>query len=392
MRRGLLFGLAVVVAFAAGAWFAPDRAPTEGEAPHAEPKARATYQCAMHPQIVAHEPGLCPICQMALQRIDEAPAPEPVAGSAASAVRSGDEEHAASRREEGESVVGAVPGRAPFDLSIERQQKIGVTRAPVETRALQVDVRAFGRVAYDPALYQAVVEYRGALRSRGRIGGGALPDARTGADSLVRAVELKLRQQGLSKAQIDAFASAPRDPVELLLPGDAVWIYAQVHEHEAGLVAPGQAMTITADSHPGRTFSATVAAVDSILDPTTRTLRVRALVPTPGADLRPESFVDAKIHVPLGEQLAVPEEAVLDTGDHRIVFVVKGEGRFEPRSVTLGRDAEGYTEVLAGLDPGEEVVTSANFLIDSESRFRSAVAAFHGPESAGEQSPSSHRH
>jgi membrane fusion protein, copper/silver efflux system len=343
----------------------------------------------MHPQIVSHEPGLCPICQMQLQRVDEVPGK--------SDAKRGD----AGVFEGGEAAAGGVPGHAPFDLSTERQQLIGVTRAAVAPRALQVDVRATGRVAYDPELYQAVVEYREALRSRGRIGTGSLPEARTGADSLVGAVKLKLRQQGLSASQIDALARAERDPVELLLPGEAVWVYAQVFEHEAGLVAPGQAMSITAPSRPGRTYSAKLAAVDAILDPTTRTLRVRALVPTPGADLRPESFVDVKIHVPLGEKLAIPEEAVLDTGEHQIVFVVKGEGRFEPRSVTLGQDAQaadaqgdlqGYYEVLAGLQAGEEVVTSANFLIDSESRFRAALAAFRRPSHGRDQGAAPHRH
>jgi len=127
---------------------------------------------------------------------------------------------------------------------------------------------------------------------------------------------------------------------------------------------------------PGRTYTAKVTAIDPILNPATRTARVRMLVPTPDRSLRPESFVKVTIHVPLGEKLAVPREAVLDTGETQIVFVVKGGGRFEPRAVTLGRAAEGYYEVVSGVATGEDVVTSANFLIDSESRFRSALAAF----------------
>jgi Cu(I)/Ag(I) efflux system membrane fusion protein len=115
----------------------------------------------------------------------------------------------------------------------------------------------------------------------------------------------------------------------------------------------------------------------------TRTARVRALVPTPDASLRLETFVQVTIRVPLGEKVALPENAVLDTGEHQIVFVVQGEGRFEPRAVRLGREAAGYHEVLEGVEPGERVVTSANFLIDSESRFRSALAAFGGKASTG---------
>jgi Cu(I)/Ag(I) efflux system membrane fusion protein len=101
---------------------------------------------------------------------------------------------------------------------------------------------------------------------------------------------------------------------------------------------------------------------------------VRALVATPDASLRPETFVNAEITVALGDLLAVPEEAVFDTGEHQFVFVTGADGRFEPRAVALGRAAQGFHEVLSGLAEGEEVVTSANFLIDSESRFRAAAA------------------
>jgi membrane fusion protein, copper/silver efflux system len=282
----------------------------------------------------------------------------------------------------GEDATTAIPGHASFTLSRERQQLIGVTRERVATRALAVDVRAVGRVAYDPNLYRAIVEYREAVRSRGALGSNAREEARAGGSALVRGAYLRLRQQGLADEQIRALTRAERDPVELLLPGESVWIYAQVYEYEAPLVQPGQTMTITVSSQPGRAFTAKVAAIDPILDPLTRTARVRGLVATPQKDLRPESFVQVKIHVPLGDKLSLPSDAVLDTGDHQIVFVVKDEGRFEPRSITLGRMAQGYYEVLDGLREGEEVVTSANFLIDSESRFRAALAAFKTPETA----------
>jgi len=376
---------------------------------------RATYQCAMHPQIVSHELGICPICQMKLQRVDtpasaeEAPEGHSHETQAASGERKvmlyrhpmrpdvtspvpakdemGMDYVAVYADEAGAQATGDVPGHAPFTLSTERQQLIGVTRDRVDRRALEVEIRAVGRVAYDPMLYQAVVEYREALRSKEQIHGSTLPEAHQGADAIVRGARLKLRQQGLSEAQVQQITRSGRDPVELLLPGEAVWVYAQIYEYEAPLVAPGQTMIVTAPSQPGRRYTAKVAAIDAILDPTTRTVRVRGLVATPDASLRPESFVEVKIRVPLGEKLAVPQEAVLDTGEHQIVFVVKDQGSFEPRSVELGRVAQGYYEVLAGLAVGEEVVTSANFLIDSESRFRSAVAAFKG---SGGQSGGAH--
>ncbi len=278
---------------------------------------------------------------------------------------------------------GGIPGHASFTLSTERQQLIGVKTEDVERRSLDVEIRTVGKVAYDPGLYQAFVEYREALRGRGMLRDAASPEAREGAEGLVRAAGLKLRQQGISEAQIREIARDGRDPVNLLLPGKNVWVYGQVYEYEVELVRPGQEIVVTVPSLPGRSYRARVVAIDSILNAMTRTARVRALVETPDEALRPETFVHVSIHVPLGEKVAVPENAVLDTGEHQIVFVVAGEGRFEPRAVELGREAQGYYEVLRGVEPGERVVTSANFLIDSESRFRSALAVFGAKSSGG---------
>jgi len=278
---------------------------------------------------------------------------------------------------------GGIPGHAPFALSSERQQLIGVKAEEVERRPLDVEIRTVGKVAYDPGLYQAFVEYREALRARAELHDAASREAREGAEGLIRAAALKLRQQGISEAQIREIVKDGRDPVNLLLPGKSVWVYGQVYEYEIELVRPGQDIIVTVPSLPGRTYRASVVAIDSILNTMTRSARIRALVATPDEALRPETFVHVTIHVPLGEKVAVPENAVLDTGEHQIVFVVAGEGRFEPRAVELGREAQGYYEVLRGVEPGERVVTSANFLIDSESRFRSALAAFGAKSSGG---------
>lgn len=409
-----LAGAAVVLVRGAPRWITEwmdvlvDRPPA-GPPPGADTQTGKLYQCSMHPQIVSHEPGICPICRMHLTLVEDAGTdrsdatmPEPAAPATERAVlfyrhpmRADVTSPVPAKDEMGMDYIpvyaedvstggsGGVPGHASFTLPTERQQLIGVTKARVERRPLTLEIRAAGKVAYDPGLYQTIVEYREAVAAREQLAESPWPDARRGADAIVRAAHLKLRQQGLSDEQIRLMAAGSHDPVELLLPGKSVWVYAQVYEYEVDLIQPGQPLVITAPSLPGRSWTTQVAAVDSILSAATRTARVRALVATPDESLRPETFVHARIDVSLGEQLAVPEEAVLYTGEHNIVFVVKGEGEFEPRSVRLGRAAGGYTEVLSGLAEGEQVVTSANFLIDSESRFRAALAAFGKKAAAG---------
>jgi len=361
------------------------------EPPTATTAKAPVYQCAMHPQIVSDRPGVCPICGMKLQRVDD-PEPagagdpdrilfyrHPMRPDITSPTPAKDEmgmDYVPVRAHEVEHGESAVPGHAGFTLSAERQQMIGVTRGTVERRELALEIRAAGRVAYDPDLYQAIVEYREALRARSAIAGSHLAEAQRGADAIVAGAALRLRQRGFSEAQVRAITARDADPVELLLPGKAVWIYAQVYEYEADLVRPGQPVVVTAPSLPGVRYEAEVSAVDPILNATTRSVRVRARVATPDARLRPETYVTATIAIPLGRPLAVPRDAILDTGEHRIAFVVSGEGRFEPRAVDVGRGTRDYYEVLGGLAEGEQVVTSANFLIDSESRFRAALATF----------------
>ena len=403
MKR-LTIGIAIAVLLALGGGLVGTRILGRPAVESATPASKARYQCAMHPQIVSDKPELCPICGMRLQRVDEPSEGEgqpkgtpetgkgkivfyrhPMRPDVTSPTPAKDEmgmDYIPVHEEE-LSGGGGIPGHAPFALSPERQQLIGVKAEEVERRPLDVDIRTVGKVAYDPGLYQAFVEYREALRARAELHDAASREAREGAEGLIRAAALKLRQQGISEAQIREIAKDGRDPVNLLLPGKSVWVYGQVYEYEIELVRPGQDIIVTVPSLPGRTYRASVVAIDPILNTMTRSARIRTLVATPDESLRPETFVHVTIHVPLGEKVAVPENAVLDTGEHQIVFVIAGEGRFEPRAVELGREAQGYYEVLRGVEPGERVVTSANFLIDSESRFRSALAAFGAKSSGG---------
>ncbi|MDX2166256.1 MAG: efflux RND transporter periplasmic adaptor subunit [Deltaproteobacteria bacterium] len=384
----LLLLVALAAGYAARPYLDARTAAPLATPPH--PPHAPLYQCSMHPQIVSDHPGTCPICQMKLTRVDDeralaptARAPRfyrhPMRADVTSPVPAKDEmgmDYIPVYDDDSAADASDVPHHAGFTLSSERQQLIGVRRGHVERRALARDIRAVGTVAYDPALYQAITDYRQALAARGQLHDEALPEARAGSDRIVGAAALRLRQLGLSDVQIRDAARGGGDAGALLLPGATAWVYAQVYEYEIDAVRPGQTVTVNVPSQGERAYRGTVIGIDPILDATTRTARVRVQVATPEGGLRPESFVTALIHVPTAEVVAVPSDAILDTGRDQFVFVVADGTRFTPRAVRVGREAGGWTEILAGVEPGAEVVTSANFLIDSESRFRAAAAAF----------------
>jgi hypothetical protein len=149
---------------------------------------------------------------------------------------------------------------------------------------------------------------------------------------------------------------------------------AQLLEVDAGLVRAGQKAELIGSG--GQRVDAQVGGVDGGLDPYTRSFGVLIDAAGRPAWLRTGVYVEVRVEVDLGKKLAVPEEAVIDTGERHIAFVRKENTRFEPRSLSLGAAGEGWVQVLSGLTEGEEVVVSANFLIDSEARFKAALEQY----------------
>ena len=158
-----------------------------------------------------------------------------------------------------------------------------------------------------------------------------------------------------------------------------VWVLAQVFQNDLGRVRVGAPASLTVDSYPGRVFHGRVDFVYPDVDTTTRTSRVRMVFVNPKLTLTPGMFVNVVLEVPLGQQLVVPASGVLQSGTRQIVFVDHGAGYLEPREVQLGQRAGDEFIVLSGLKQGERVVTSANFLVDSESQLQAAIGSFVPP-------------
>ena len=157
-----------------------------------------------------------------------------------------------------------------------------------------------------------------------------------------------------------------------------VWLLAQVFEQDLALVRAGQTARIRVDAYPDRIFTGQITFMYPVVNADTRTAKVRIELPNRAGLLKPDMYARAEMLAVQGDRLSIPDSAVLDTGTRQLVLVRRGEGTFEPRTVRIGMRADGYSEVLDGLSPGEEVVVSANFLIDAESNLKAALEGFGG--------------
>lgn len=186
----------------------------------------------------------------------------------------------------------------------------------------------------------------------------------------------------MTKTAVEGLRVAPGDSLFDIADLSRVWVLADVYESEIAFVKLGQEATVALSYLPGREWKGKVTFIAPTVDPMTRTVTVRLELPNPTGELKPEMFADVLLHHTTRDVVAVPESAVLQTGSRSIVFVAKGEGRFEPREVTTGTKSDAWYEIKSGINEGEEVVMQANFLIDSESRLKAALAEMSGPSAA----------
>ena len=334
----------------------------------------------------------------------------------------------------------AVEGLATVRIDPERQQLIGLTTAPVAAGAVDGEIRTTARVAvdetrvrhihvkvdgyveklfvdfvgkpvakgeplftiYSPDFVAAQEEYFLALKTQQGLAGGSL--ASSGSDLLEAArrrmdlwdvppAELAELEKGgvvrktltlrspiagvvSAKTVVEGIRIGPADTPYEITDLSAVWGVADVYEAEIPRVKVGMAAELALGSIPGRTFRGRVAFIDPQVDPKSRTVKVRVELANPRGELKPEMYGEMVLRGQARKGLVVPVDAVLDSGSRKIVFVALGEGRFEPRQVETGANLGESVEVRTGLKAGETVVTRANFLVDSESRLKAALAQF----------------
>jgi Cu(I)/Ag(I) efflux system membrane fusion protein len=255
---------------------------------------------------------------------------------------------------------------------------------------------------YSPDLVSTEEEYLIARKGQEYLAKTPYTDVSAGADSLLSATRDRLRLWDISDAQIHSLESSGKAQRDMTLysPIDGfvmtrnayeqayvtpetdlydiadlstIWVYVDIFEYEAPFVHVGQTAQMQLSYQPGKTWRGKVTYVYPTLDPKTRTIKVRLEFPNPGYELKPDMYADVKLNIDYGTQTLVPSDAVLNSGTRQVVFIAKPNGYFEPRDIKIGEQFDGQTVVLAGLNPGEKIVSSGNFLIDSESRLGAAM-------------------
>jgi Cu(I)/Ag(I) efflux system membrane fusion protein len=176
--------------------------------------------------------------------------------------------------------------------------------------------------------------------------------------------------QVMQKMAVQGMKIMPGEKLFEVVDLSSVWVVADIYESELPLIKVGDRAQIRLSYFPGQEFSAVIDFIYPTLSAESRTAKARFTLPNPQGKLKPQMFGQVELKINLGRRLAVPGDAVIDTGPRQIVYVDKGEGNFEPREVTAGLRVEKWVEILKGLKPGEKVAASANFLIDSEAKLK----------------------
>ena len=337
----------------------------------------------------------------------------------------------------------AVSGLATVAIDSQRQQLIGMRTAPVtvgpvgtgwrtvgrvavdETRVRRVNVKVDGYVErlfvdftgkavrkgepllsiYSPALLSAQSEYLLAVKTRDRLSQGGQASV---GEELVTAARRRLELWDIPRSELAHLehGGEPLRTLTLYSPisgvvtqknvvqgsklsaGDMpfeitdlseVWVLADAYEADFRRVRVGMSATFTLDAFPGKKFPGRVTFIQPILDPVTRTAKLRLTFANPRGELRPDMFGEVSFDAKPRDGVRVPFDAVIDSGEQKVVFVALGEGRFQPRAIQTGAQSSDWVEVTSGLKAGEQVVIRANFLIDSESRLKAALAALAKP-------------
>lgn len=367
------------------------------------------YICPMHTFIAADRPSACAICGMTLVSKEKVAPQKDVKSSLdfADGVTLSPQQMVLANvaiakvalREFSTETVAA--GRVSWD-----ERRLTRISSRIQGRVERLNVSFTGaRISageplldiYSPDLVSAQREYLLAIDGAEHVKESPLPESRSMMEGLRDAARSRLKVWGVSDRQIAELERSrqPNKVVSINSPVAGVvterlvtagqyvnegaplfsvgslsnvWIFAELYENDLGRIRTGTTCLVTTEAFPGKVFEGRVAFVDPVVNPETRTLKVRVDLDNRAGLLKPEMFVKVKLKGRKIKELAVPEGAVIFSGERSMVWVESAPGSFEPMNVTLGHKGDGYYEVISGLSGGESVAASGGFLIDAESR------------------------
>ncbi|MBI2092003.1 MAG: efflux RND transporter periplasmic adaptor subunit [Deltaproteobacteria bacterium] len=306
------------------------------------------YHCPMHPTYTSDKPGQCPICGMNLVPIEEEK-PDSEAEKQSSA---------------NEQKTDAHADRTDVTISFERQQMIGVKTGTIKKAPAIKEIRTVASVSFNPELAVAQTEY--------------LEAKELGQESLISAAHDRLLVLGMNDGDIKTLKEVQRSR---FLPDKDSWIYPVIYEYELPYVKQGQ--TVDIELPGNKSYAGIVRSIDTVIDPMTRSARLHVEIKTDGQKINPYSFGSAKIKIDLGEKILIPKSAIIASGERNLAFMVHEGTHFMPMEVKLGAELGDYYVLEDGLNEGDTVVTSANFLIDSESKLKAAIGGATGGGGGG---------
>ncbi len=397
------------------------------------------WTCGMHPNVIAEEPGQCPICGMNLTPIKRT-AGEEDTGT----------EHEAAPEEASQEGMAAQDPSMPMSPSRNGSividpvtiQNIGVQTAPVLERPLTRSIRTVGHLDYNeellsrinikypgwierlyvnetgqqvsmgdplldiysPELVAAQEEYLLAYQNQKNLEDSEFETISKGAKSLLDASRRRLLYWDVTEAQIQALEErgaitrtltiyAPSKGIVVermaemgmrVTPGtdmyrmadlSSIWVFAHVYDADAPWLSPGLTAEMELPYNPGKVYRGTIDYIYPYLDRASRDIKIRLVFPNRDLKLKPQMYANIRLSARSERPvLVIPGDAVIRSGERNVVFVALDGGKFEPREVTLGMEGrDGYVQAMSGVSAGEQVVTSAQFLIDSESRLQEAI-------------------
>jgi RND family efflux transporter MFP subunit len=425
---GLL--VAIAAAFAGGYIYKAVRGSRAGTAEKGGRKV-LYWVDPMHPAYKSDKPGIAPDCGMKLEPVyaDGGGAAataganlKPVSANDLSTMEVGTVQITPEKQqligvkyEQVEVGGGSRTIRAVGKVAID-ETRIGHVHTKVEGWIDQVFVDFTGKLVrkgqplltiYSPDMLASERELLLAARAKTIMRNSALPSGFDQSESLLQATHRRLELWDLSEAQIDqvlrtgepiknitvyspmtgyitdrkAFPQLkvmPDTDLYTIVDLSRVWIMADVFEYEAPNIHMGETARVSLQALPGKSFGARIDYLQPEVDPMTRTLKVRLNMDNPGLMLKPDMYADVEFRVNIPSRLTVPADAVLNAGERQTVFVDRGNGYFEPRQVKTGEREGGRIQILSGLRQGERIVTSGNFLIDSESQMKAAASGMGG--------------